>query len=97
MVYIIAQNNALETKNKHQTLHQTQPTINNQQSTKHHIPYTINHKLTTIKPQKKIPDYIRNRGFLKKLAATYSPAFAVPSALEGLTSVFGMGTGEPLC
>ena len=35
--------------------------------------------------------------FLKKLAATYSPAFAVPSALEGLTSVFGMGTGEPLC
>ncbi len=34
---------------------------------------------------------------LKKLAATYSPAFAVPSALEGLTSVFGMGTGEPLC
>ena len=35
--------------------------------------------------------------FKKKLAATYSPAFAVPSALEGLTSVFGMGTGEPLC
>ena len=33
----------------------------------------------------------------KKLAATYSPALAVPSALEGLTSVFGMGTGEPLC
>ena len=30
-----------------------------------------------------------------KLAATYSPALAVPSALEGLTSVFGMGTGEP--
>ncbi|GEM_PF-6024068 len=25
------------------------------------------------------------------------PLFAVPSALEGLTSVFGMGTGEPLC
>ena len=35
--------------------------------------------------------------FKKKLAATYSPALAVPSALEGLTSVFGMGTGEPLC
>ncbi len=37
------------------------------------------------------------RGGLKRLAATYSPALAVPSALEGLTSVFGMGTGEPLC
>jgi hypothetical protein len=36
-------------------------------------------------------------GDLKRLAATYSPALAVPSALEGLTSVFGMGTGEPLC
>lgn len=33
--------------------------------------------------------------FVKKLAATYSPALAVPSALVGLTSVFGMGTGEP--
>jgi hypothetical protein len=33
--------------------------------------------------------------FRKRLAATYSPAFAVPSALVGLTSVFGMGTGEP--
>ncbi len=33
-------------------------------------------------------------GFCKILpAATYSPAKAVPSALEGLTSVFGMGTG----
>ena len=36
------------------------------------------------------------KGFSKiKLAATYSPALAVPSALVGLTSVFGMGTGEP--
>ncbi len=34
-------------------------------------------------------------GFLiKNLAASYSPtAKAVPSALEGLTAVFGMGTG----
>ena len=29
----------------------------------------------------------------KSLATTYSPALAVPSAREGLTSVFGMGTG----
>ena len=29
----------------------------------------------------------------KSLAATYFPANAVSSALEGLTSVFGMGTG----
>ena len=29
-------------------------------------------------------------------AATYSPPCGVPSALEGLTSVFGMGTGDPL-
>ena len=29
----------------------------------------------------------------KKLAATYFPAWAVSSALESLTSVFGMGTG----
>ena len=32
---------------------------------------------------------------LKKLAATYSPTFVVPSALAGLTSLFGMGRGEP--
>jgi len=30
------------------------------------------------------------------LAATYSPAKAVPSALQGLTSVFGMRTGVTL-
>ena len=29
------------------------------------------------------------------LAPTYSSACAVPSAMEGLTSVFGMGTGVP--
>ena len=29
----------------------------------------------------------------KKPAATYFPALAVSSAQEGLTSVFGMGTG----
>ncbi len=30
-----------------------------------------------------------------KKAATYSPTSAVPSALAGLTSLFGMGRGEP--
>ena len=30
-----------------------------------------------------------------KLAVTYSPADAVPSARSGLTSVFGMRTGVP--
>ncbi len=29
----------------------------------------------------------------KRVAATYSPAFAVPSARWGLTSLFGMGRG----
>jgi hypothetical protein len=32
------------------------------------------------------------RACIKK-AATYSPTFAVPSALRGLTSLFGMGRG----
>ena len=31
-----------------------------------------------------------------KGAITYSPAFAVPSALQGLTSLFGMGRGGAL-
>ena len=31
-----------------------------------------------------------------KVAITYSPAFAVPSALQGLTSLFGMGRGGAL-
>ena len=29
------------------------------------------------------------------MASTYSPAVAVPSALVGLTSLFGMGRGGP--
>ena len=45
----------------------------------------------------KNPHHLHDEDFKIKLAATYSPALAVPSALEGLTSVFGMGTGEPLC
>ena len=31
-----------------------------------------------------------------KGAITYSPAFAVPSAWQGLTSLFGMGRGGAL-
>ena len=34
-----------------------------------------------------------SRDGLKKTAATYSPTCAVPSALAGLTSLFGMGRG----
>ena len=36
---------------------------------------------------------------LKKVASTYSPTLkrAVPSALAGLTSLFGMGRGGPCC
>ena len=30
-------------------------------------------------------------------AVTYSPAFAVPSAWQGLTSLFGMGRGGEMC
>ena len=45
----------------------------------------------------KNPHHLHDEDLKIKLAATYSPALAVPSALEGLTSVFGMGTGEPLC
>jgi hypothetical protein len=32
--------------------------------------------------------------FKMNMAATYSPADAVPSAMRGLTSLFGMGRGE---
>ena len=32
-------------------------------------------------------------GLLTKMADTYSPTFAVPSARTGLTSLFGMGRG----
>ena len=35
-------------------------------------------------------------GFSKK-AMTYSPTNAVPSALTGLTTLFGMVRGEPRC
>ena len=34
---------------------------------------------------------------LKKPATTYSPTNVVPSALLSLTSLFGMGRGEPQC
>ena len=32
----------------------------------------------------------------RKVAASYSPALAVPSALQGLTSLFGMVRGGAL-
>ena len=38
------------------------------------------------------PCCVYNKASIKK-AATYSPTFAVPSALKGLTSLFGMGRG----
>ena len=45
---------------------------------------------------KKKPDKYMS-GFILKKATTYSPTIAVPSALMGLTSLFGMGRGEPHC
>ena len=40
------------------------------------------------------PDSVWNQGSDLRLAATYSPTLiAVPSALTGLTSLFGMGRG----
>jgi hypothetical protein len=36
------------------------------------------------------------KGFILKSATTYSPTNAVPSALAGLTSLFGMGRGGSL-
>ncbi len=38
-----------------------------------------------------------NQGEIKSLATTYSPTLlgAVPSAMKGLTSEFGMGSGVP--
>jgi len=41
---------------------------------------------------KKKPHSVKN-GALEKLATTYSPTIAVPSAQTGLTSLFGMGRG----
>ena len=43
-------------------------------------------------PKKKAPHF---REGLSKKAATYSPTCVVPSALTGLTALFGMGRGEP--
>ncbi len=40
---------------------------------------------------KKSPGFLR--GSFLKSATTYSPTIAVPSALSGLTSLFGMGRG----
>ncbi len=43
--------------------------------------------------KQKNPDSIKNRD--SKKATTYSPTNVVPSALMGLTSLFGMVRGEP--
>jgi hypothetical protein len=50
--------------------------------------------LCDVKTKKAFPD-LSGRLSVVKLAATYSPTFcsAVPSAQEGLTSLFGMGRG----
>ena len=45
--------------------------------------------------EKKSPE-VKTSG-LKKMAMTYSPGYPVPSALLSLTSLFGMGRGEPQC
>ena len=45
--------------------------------------------------KEKPPELYQLRG-LPKVAATYSPASAVPSARRGLTSLFGMGRGGTL-
>ena len=42
--------------------------------------------------KKKSPED-NSSGLLTKMADTYSPTFAVPSARTGLTSLFGMGRG----
>ena len=44
--------------------------------------------------KKKVPAEVSPWG--PRGAATYSPAFAVPSARRGLTSLFGMGRGGTL-
>ena len=46
---------------------------------------------------KKSPITLQLSGVNKTLATTYSPTLscAVPSAMEGLTSEFGMGSGVP--
>ena len=49
-----------------------------------------------INSTKKTPSLYPSKGVLYILAATYSPTNAVPSALTGLTSLFGMGRGGAL-
>ena len=49
-------------------------------------------RITCIKA--KDPSTKKLRGLSVNMAATYSPALAVPSAMRGLTSLFGMGRGE---
>ncbi len=48
--------------------------------------------------EKKSPNTLRIRAKIKSLAATYSPTLlcVVPSAMRGLTSEFGMGSGISL-
>ena len=48
-------------------------------------------KIQAITKGESLTEFI-SKAFIKK-AATYSPTFAVPSALRGLTSLFGMGRG----
>ena len=43
----------------------------------------------------KKPRFVRNRVFIKKGDDILSHIIAVPSAQAGLTSLFGMGRGEP--
>ena len=45
--------------------------------------------------QNKKPRFVRNRVFKKKGGDILSHITAVPSAQSGLTSLFGMGRGEP--
>jgi hypothetical protein len=48
--------------------------------------------MPNIKKKSRLPLEGSGIDFIRK-ATTYSPAFAVPSALMGLTSLFGMGRG----
>jgi hypothetical protein len=53
---------------------------------------------SVIQKQKGLSRYAQLRPEIKSLAATYSPTLlcAVPSAMKGLTSEFGMGSGISL-
>ena len=58
-----------------------------------HFMYRVsNTELDSVYNKKKV--WFSIESDLKK-AATYSPTIVVPSALAGLTSLFGMGRGEP--